>query len=424
MVRSSLVCAFLSLLLGVFAPAAQAQERPMLAVLDFASGGAELTDEELSLLSDISRAEARRVLGSAYTIITQESIQQLLKAHGKTLEQCQGECETETGKLLGAELVVSGRLVKAFGAYKANLKLHRTDPPELLDARVLTVDTLPGLEGAVKQATAEILASLAPAPTPAASSKPSAPKPSAPKTTSTRETLQRTAKEMAKSLAKRSAKRASDKAATKRAAKRLARATMKKAAKKLAKKKAARKAAKKKAVFLAAARQAAAKRKRTSGSPDWIHESVWLTVQVGPGTIQGDPPEATDVSALFEFLKLRFPLGGTAFWFTNLGAFMMPSATSAQDITMSLQYGSLGLGLGFALDDDLGFEMSVSGANGELDEDGVVSSQRGVMGSAALIWRIEGVPYRLGVMAASLDSGDSSALRTSVVSNWSVGIEF
>jgi hypothetical protein len=46
------------------------------------------------------------------------------------------------------------------------------------------------------------------------------------------------------------------------------------------------------------------------------------------------------------------------------------------------------------------------------------------MGSAALIWRIEGVPYRLGVMAASLDSGDSSALRTSVVSNWSVGIEF
>jgi hypothetical protein len=199
---------------------------------------------------------------------------------------------------------------------------------------------------------------------------------------------------------------------------------MKKAAKKLAKKKAARKAAKKKAVFLAAARQAAAKRKRTSGSPDWIHESVWLTVQVGPGTIQGDPPEATDVSALFEFLKLRFPLGGTAFWFTNLGAFMMPSATSAQDITMSLQYGSLGLGLGFALDDDLGFEMSVSGANGELDEDGVVSSQRGVMGSAALIWRIEGVPYRLGVMAASLDSGDSNALRTSVVSNWSVGIEF
>ena len=122
MFRSALVCSSALLLLSALTTPTHAEPRPMLAVLDFVSAGADVTETELSLLTDVSRAEARRTLGSAYTIITQESIQQLLKAHGKTLEQCQGECETETGKLLGAELVVSGRVMKAFGKLKVNLK--------------------------------------------------------------------------------------------------------------------------------------------------------------------------------------------------------------------------------------------------------------------------------------------------------------
>jgi hypothetical protein len=140
-----------------FVPPAHAQERPMVAVLDFSVFEAELTSAEIGLLADVSRAEARRVLGDGFTIITQESIQDLLKSHGKTLEQCQGVCETETGKLLGAEYVVSGKILLAFGAYKVNLKVHRTSPPELLDAVVLTVQAMAELEGAVRQGTAKIL---------------------------------------------------------------------------------------------------------------------------------------------------------------------------------------------------------------------------------------------------------------------------
>ena len=251
------------LVLVVISPGAQSKERPMLAVLDFASGGAELTQEELSLLSDVSRAEARRVLGGAYTIITQESIEQLLKAHGKTLEQCQGSCETETGKLLGAELVVSGRLVKAFGAYKANLKLHRTEPPELLDARVLTVNTLPALEGAVRQGTAQILASLAPASskTTSAPSRPTAPNPSTTTRPSTREALERTERDMARSLAQRTSSRTSQKEARKRALDAAAKKAAKKSARKAAKK-SARKAARKVAKRTARSRVKKATRAR------------------------------------------------------------------------------------------------------------------------------------------------------------------
>jgi hypothetical protein len=169
---------FLSLFVLVsFVPPAHAQERPMVAVLDFSVSGAELTSAEIGLLADVSRAEARRVLGDGFTIITQESIQDLLKSHGKTLEQCQGVCETETGKLLGAEYVVSGKILKAFGAYKVNLKVHRTSPPELLDAVVLTVQALAELEDAVREGTAKILAKIGAQRSTPAPAPPSAPAP-------------------------------------------------------------------------------------------------------------------------------------------------------------------------------------------------------------------------------------------------------
>ncbi len=194
MLRFALVCSSALLLLSVVTPPTHAEPRPMLAVLDFVSAGADVTETELSLLTDVSRAEARRTLGSAYTIITQESIQQLLKAHGKTLEQCQGECETETGKLLGAELVVSGRVMKAFGKLKVNLKLHRTDPPELIDARVLTVDTLPELESGVKEATSGVLSALTSSPAASSGSTGSSTEESG----SLRKSFKRAAKDVAK----------------------------------------------------------------------------------------------------------------------------------------------------------------------------------------------------------------------------------
>ena len=98
-----------------------------MAVLDFSEARTRIHTEELAVLADIARGEALRVLGHDYDVITRENLVDLLKSHGKTLEKCRGECETETGRLLGADLVVSGRIVKAFGKYKVNLKVHRTD---------------------------------------------------------------------------------------------------------------------------------------------------------------------------------------------------------------------------------------------------------------------------------------------------------
>jgi hypothetical protein len=139
---------------------AAAHARPLVAVLDFTEARTGMHIEELAVLGDISRGEALEILGHDYDIITRENLVDLLKSHGKNLEQCSGECETETGRLLGAELVVSGRIVKAFGKYKVNLKVHRTNPPALLGAKMITADALGELEAAVRDGTRKVLASV------------------------------------------------------------------------------------------------------------------------------------------------------------------------------------------------------------------------------------------------------------------------
>ncbi len=138
-----------------------AQDRPLVAVLDFAESNSGLKRHELQLLTDLARGTALEVVGGTYDIITRENLVDLLRAHGKTLEQCKGECETETGRLIGAEVVVSGRIVKAFGALQVSLKVHRTSPPKLLGTKVTKAKRKNGLERAVQDGVRALLIGLA-----------------------------------------------------------------------------------------------------------------------------------------------------------------------------------------------------------------------------------------------------------------------
>jgi hypothetical protein len=173
------------LVLGLGLTSEAQAERPLVAVLDFSEVQSGLAPHEVELLGDVARGQALETLGTAYNIITRENLVDLLKAHGKTLEQCQGACETETGRLIGAEYVVSGRIVKAFGAYKVNLKMHRTAPPELVGAAMGSADAHEDLERIVREKTAAVLAALVtkgpgPEPAPAPAPAPTVTAPAAP----------------------------------------------------------------------------------------------------------------------------------------------------------------------------------------------------------------------------------------------------
>lgn len=136
---------------------ALATERPLIAVLDLKGDGANLTELETLELRELVRQAALEHLGKTHDVITRESLVDLLDSHGKTLEKCQGECETETGRMLGADIVVTGSIRAVFGRFSVSLKAHSTSPPKVLGIANGTAEEKNSLPDVVSKEASSLL---------------------------------------------------------------------------------------------------------------------------------------------------------------------------------------------------------------------------------------------------------------------------
>lgn len=111
--------------------------------------------------TDQIRQGALRVVDAEkLQIISRENLLVLLRASGKTLDECEGECEVDTGKRIGADYVVSGELVMVGSTAKASLKLHDTQAGNLLSAVTATGRTAEDLDQSLAASIPTLLAPL------------------------------------------------------------------------------------------------------------------------------------------------------------------------------------------------------------------------------------------------------------------------
>jgi len=106
--------------------------------------------------SDQVRGAVREAMPGA-TVMTRENTMQMLKAFGKKLEDCVGECEVETGKLLQADYVVSGRLTRVGTHYKLTLRVHETATGSLIASATASGKTVDELDDDTSGAAARLL---------------------------------------------------------------------------------------------------------------------------------------------------------------------------------------------------------------------------------------------------------------------------
>src|SRR5882762_6858447 len=105
-------------------------------------------------------------------IISRENLLVLLQSSGKRIEDCEGECEVDTGKRIGADYVISGELVMVGSTVKASLRLHDTHEGTLLAAITASGRTPEELDKNLSDTMPKLLAPLkkiapsAPAPAP------------------------------------------------------------------------------------------------------------------------------------------------------------------------------------------------------------------------------------------------------------------
>ena len=155
----ALVVACLAPAAAVARSEAPVDDRRMLAVLELSGDGA-LTAAELSYLTDVVRAESLRML-PGYHVITRENLLEILRASRTALDECEGDCEVETGRLLGADVVASGEQIRFGRRLKVSLKLHDTTEGRLLSVAEAEAPDVDSLDKRVREAAVELFVPIA-----------------------------------------------------------------------------------------------------------------------------------------------------------------------------------------------------------------------------------------------------------------------
>ncbi len=113
-----------------------------LAVLEFElAPGAKI---DRVYFSDLARAAVHRKVPNLF-VMTRETTEALLTADGKKLSDCQGACEIEMGRKLGADYIISGRIAQIGSWTTLALRLFSTADGQLVEtaeARAKTEDEL------------------------------------------------------------------------------------------------------------------------------------------------------------------------------------------------------------------------------------------------------------------------------------------
>jgi len=149
---------FLLAAAGARADLDPALARGSLAVLDFKSdlAGNVLSPEDVRYFADSARGAALKTVPGLH-VMTRENLLVLLQATGKDLASCEGECEVETGRRIGADLIISGDLLKIGSNFKLNLRLHETHNGQLLSGEIASGKSVDELDARTAEAVARLL---------------------------------------------------------------------------------------------------------------------------------------------------------------------------------------------------------------------------------------------------------------------------
>ena len=132
----------------------QTQQR--VAVLEFAGDGS-IEDNGLAFLADMVRESALKYLGSSgYEVMTRENMLVLMEMNTDDLGACEGECEVETGRMIGAHLVVAGSQVKFGSSFELVLRTYETETGRLTGSETVSAETLDSLRSRLEGTCARL----------------------------------------------------------------------------------------------------------------------------------------------------------------------------------------------------------------------------------------------------------------------------
>ena len=123
---------------------------------------ASLPAHETAYLTDRVRAAALQLPHERFFVLTRENLVEHLPP-GVDLAACEGACEVETGRNVGADYVVSGEVLLLDGDLRVALKLYDTRSGRLLASETASSARAAGLDEPLRRAARGLLVGLDPA---------------------------------------------------------------------------------------------------------------------------------------------------------------------------------------------------------------------------------------------------------------------
>ena len=115
-----------------------------------------LATEAVGYLADRIRQIAQARAGDALLLLTRQNLAAMLPP-GIRLEDCEGECEVETGRNIGADYVIAGRILPFEAGLRAIITLHDTASGRQVASAHARGDDLRAIEASLVAATQRLV---------------------------------------------------------------------------------------------------------------------------------------------------------------------------------------------------------------------------------------------------------------------------
>ncbi|MBM75297.1 MAG: hypothetical protein CMK59_07840 [Proteobacteria bacterium] len=131
------------------------------AVLEFRGVG--IDSNALPVITDYVRSGVLEEIGNQQIddqdilVMTRENMRDMLTQMGKSILDCEGECEVETARSIGADYVVSGEVTQLGDLFVLNIKFHETTRGQLLAMEATRDDDLEDILDEAKESGAKVV---------------------------------------------------------------------------------------------------------------------------------------------------------------------------------------------------------------------------------------------------------------------------
>jgi Protein of unknown function (DUF1566)/PEGA domain len=128
------------------------------AVLELVNKAGVTEDEAYALTDQVRIVASERLPGTHFTIMTSENIEELLPPDMDLAKCTDAKCEVEMGRMIGAEYLITGEIIRFAGDLRINLKVHNSRTGSFVGGRNCEATEIRSLENKLKGSAQQLFA--------------------------------------------------------------------------------------------------------------------------------------------------------------------------------------------------------------------------------------------------------------------------